>query len=179
MLRITFRLDVGLHKLRCHQAHRVSEFRPLPRPIMSTPHASMPTRHGGIFAKKLKTSLRVSCLRNTTLPARSTPCAWNTLEPNCRNLHRDAPSRFSGWLAPPLWHLDATSRRGRPFHYSRDGRNPGKAVSGCPTARAWRSSCNFCDAHPPASAVPVTPARASARAARPAPRAKESAPTSR
>src|SRR3954470_15400821 len=38
----------------------------------------MPTRQGSRLAKKLNTSLRLSCLRSTTFPCSSTPCTCNS-----------------------------------------------------------------------------------------------------
>src|SRR3954451_20697695 len=38
----------------------------------------MPTRQGSTLAKKLNTSLRLSCLRSTTFPCSSTPCTCNS-----------------------------------------------------------------------------------------------------
>jgi hypothetical protein len=67
-------------------------------------------RQGSRFAKTPITSLRLSCLRSPTFPCLSTPCTCNTA------FARSIPivvilivtlPLSSGWLAPPLWHLDA------------------------------------------------------------------------
>ncbi len=45
--------------------------------------------------------------------------AFSQISANCCNLHFGCPLRNVVELTSPLWHLNAVSERGRPFHYLR------------------------------------------------------------
>src|SRR6516225_2102893 len=73
--------------------------------------------HRVCAARKLRSFARVMRLRNSTCPAPSAPCTWNTCfamsKPIVLTCSTDAS--FGGSSTPPLWHADAVG--GRPPHH--------------------------------------------------------------
>ena len=66
-------LFIGLDVLRRKQLHLVPERAKQPRPVMRSPHASIPTTVGGSFSKNATISLRRSFLRSAGCSAAFTP----------------------------------------------------------------------------------------------------------
>src|SRR5262249_41738115 len=79
--------------------------------------ASIATTHGACAARKPRSFTRVMRLRNSTCPAASAPCTWNTCfamsKPIVVACSMDAS--FGGSSTPSPWHADAVG--GRPPHH--------------------------------------------------------------
>src|SRR5499425_2068556 len=77
----------------------------------------MATTHGACAARKPRTFARVMRFRNSTCPAASAPCTWNTCfamsKPIVVACSMDAS--FGGSSTPSPWHTDAVG--GRPPHH--------------------------------------------------------------
>src|SRR5215467_13514425 len=113
LLPLDERLDVG----RRDQAHMMAQLSDLTRPECAPAQASIATTHRVCAAKKLRSFTRVMRLRNSTCPAASAPCTWNTCfamsKPIVVTCSMDAS--FGGSSTPSPWHTDAVG--GRPPHH--------------------------------------------------------------
>src|SRR5829696_8514065 len=92
--------------------------------------------HGCCAARKPRSFVRVTRLRNSTCPTASAPCTWNTCfaisSPMVLTCSMDAS--FRDGLTPSPWHTDAVA--GRPPHHVYEANTP---------KRPWHSVPNWPD----------------------------------
>lgn len=118
---IFVRLHIRSHELWCHQLHGMPQLLQLPGPVVVAHARRHPDQAwlqlGEEFhhlnALELFPEHRIT-MRNDSMDLDYPFCQIGA---NCCNLHLGYTLRNVVELTSPLWHLNAISERGRPFHY--------------------------------------------------------------